>query len=209
MKKIKYILFLSIAILVGTSCTKYNLVETGFANGQHETTMWEYFMTDSYNWDSLMVMANHADLKPLFDGTSAHGKDITFFGITNHSIRRYILENELEKVSDISKDDCKKFILSSVLNERIDLDGFEKGKPSSDPMEIIGEGGKKHTMLFGNEVWIYTYRDIYNGVVNAGANKIHVVSPDTYKSFKIASSNIMTQTGIVHSLPYTYTLNDF
>lgn len=100
MKSMKYFfgaLSFVASTFMATSCTDYNLIDTGVANGDHQTTMWEYFKTDPYNWDSLRVMAERADLVSVFQGTSSYGKDITFFGITNHSIRRYLYANGLKK----------------------------------------------------------------------------------------------------------------
>ena len=65
MKSMKYFfgaLSFVASTFMATSCTDYNLIDTGVANGDHQTTMWEYFKTDPYNWDSLRVMAERADL---------------------------------------------------------------------------------------------------------------------------------------------------
>ena len=35
-------------IVVFYSCTKYNYIDGGIANGVHDCTMWEYFHTDRY-----------------------------------------------------------------------------------------------------------------------------------------------------------------
>lgn len=209
MKKIKKILFVFATLFLGMSCTDYNVVKTGLADGNHKTTMWEYFKTDSYNWALLMEMAKHAELENIFNGTSSYGKDITFLGITSHSIRRYLYENSYEKVTDIPKEDCKRFILSSILDKRITLDEFVEGKPSADPSKLIGEGGKIYTTLSGRKLWIYTYKDVYEGVPGAGPKRIYIVSLETQLKSEVASSNIMTQTGVVHSLVYNFTINDF
>ncbi len=180
--------------------------------------MWGYFQTDAYNWDSLMVMVRHADasagsedmkLQELFEGKTQYGKDITFLGITNHSIRRYLLQNEIDKVADIPAEDCRNFILSSVLDEWIDLDGFLPGKPSTDFNNVIGTGGKEYVTLSGKPLWIYTFSGAYEGVPGAGPTQIFIVSKDSSKKTVVASCNIITQTGIVHSLSYDFTLNDF
>lgn len=207
-----YILFTFALLLCSTSCTKYQFEDTGTANGNHETSMWGYFQTDSYNWDSLMVMARHAGLQEVFEGTSKYGTDITFLGITNHSIRRYILQNKAKgwiRVTDIPVEDCRTFILSSILDEHIKLEEFIEGAASTDKNQPIGTGGKIYTTLSGKQLWIYTFHEAYNGVAGAGPLKIYIVSPDKKKTTIVASSNIMTQTGIVHSLPYSFTLNDF
>ncbi len=208
MKKLN--IYISIVVLfLGISCTDDNLVDTGIANGNHKTTMWEYFKTDPYNWSLLMEMVEHAGVKNIFEGTSSYGKDITFLGITNHSIRRYLYQNGYEKVTDISKEECKTFILSSLLDKRIMLDEFISGTPSSDFSKVVGEGGKMYKTLSGKDLWIYTFREPYNGVPKAGAVRIYMVSPVIGITQKVASSNIQTLTGVVHSLSYNFTLGDF
>ncbi len=209
MKNFNKILISIIFSLVIFSCTKDNLIDTGKANGNVNATMLGYFDRDTYNWDSLKVMIRHTNMEKIFDGTSEYGKDITFFGITNHSIRRYLLQYGYNRVTDIPQDECRNFILSSILNEKITLEQFIPGKKSSDPYNIIGEGGKKYKTLSGKELWIYTYRDHYNGVPNSGPLKIYIVSETTSKTTKVASCNINTLTGIVHSLDYNFTPGDF
>lgn len=212
MKSMKYffgaLLFVA-STFMATSCTDYNLIDTGVANGDHQTTMWEYFKTDPYNWDSLRVMAERADLVSVFQGTSSYGKDITFFGITNHSIRRYLYANGLKSVADIPVADCKTFILNSILPKRIMLDDFKTGVKSSDASNPIGTGGETFTMASNNPLWIYTFREDYNNVPNAGPLQIYLVSSSTTKTSHVASSNIQTLTGVVHSLDYNFSLKDF
>ena len=209
MKKILCAIVVGIITLATTSCTKYNFEDTGTANGNHNTTMWDYFASDSYNWDSLRVMATRADLVPLFQGTSSYGKDITFFGPTNHSIRRYILANGLNCVADIPVEDCKRFILNGVINKRIMLDDFKTGVKSTDVSNPIGTGGETFTMASGKELWIYSFRESYDGVPNAGPLQLYLVSGETTKTSHVASSNIQTLTGVVHSLDYNFNLTDF
>ena len=209
MKRIIYLAFALLLMFGAQSCTEYNLIDTGEANGNHNTTMWEYFKGDPYNWDSLRVMEVHADLVPLFQGTSSYGKDITFFGITNHSIRRYLLKNDLKQVTDIPKAQCRDFILDCVLKKRLLLDEFTAGHASTNASEVIGTGGETFDMASGKKLWIYTFRSSYNGVPEMGPKQIHLLSPITTKSTVVASSNIQTLTGVVHSLDYNFTLSDF
>ena len=88
-----------VMVLCLCSCTKYNYINGGTANGIHDCTMWEYFHTNSYGGFPV-VMIEHAGLKSLFDGTGEY-KQITFFGLTSNSILRYMLENNCERVTDI------------------------------------------------------------------------------------------------------------
>lgn len=210
MKKLAYIFSIILMLCCTTACTNYDFVDTGTANGIHDTSMWDYFKGDPYNWDSLMVMARHAGLQDIFEGKSEYGNNLTFFGITNHSIRRYLLSNGYKQVTDIPVEDCRRFILSSLLNERIDLDSFVPGTASTNQEEtMIGTGGKKYTTLSGKILWIYTFNEPYGGVPGAGPKRIYIVSEEAHKTSTVASSNIMTQTGIVHSLDYSFNLTDF
>lgn len=46
----------ALLMLLSAGCTDYNLEDTGLADGNHNTTMLEYFKGDPYNFDSLQVM---------------------------------------------------------------------------------------------------------------------------------------------------------
>lgn len=115
MKKIFLLIVVVVATLgFTTSCTKYNFADTGTSVGYHDCTMWDYFKQDSYNWDSLVIMAEHAGLQEIFMGTSSYGKNLTVFGMTNHSIRRYLLQKGYKQIADVPVEDCRNFILSSM-----------------------------------------------------------------------------------------------
>ena len=210
MKKIIYIAMVCLTAGLFASCTQYNFDDTGLANGKHETTMWDYFKGDKYNWKLLCEMAERAGLVPLFQGTSRYGKDFTFFGPTSHSIRRYLLDNGMETVADMPVADCRTFILNCVLpGRRVMLDDFKEGVKSSDPSTPIGKGGEQVQMASGKRLWIYTFREAYNNVPGKGPLRIHLVSPATTQTTDVASCNIETLTGVVHSLDYNFKLTDF
>ncbi len=200
-------LLLPLMIICGTSCTKYNYVQVKAPTSHLDKTMWEYLSTDSYNWHLTQEMIKHAGLQDLFEGKSQYGSDITFFGITDLSIKSYLFDNQLESVRDIPADQCKEWILTCVYPKAIPLEGWKEGAQL--PGERIGKGGEVCTMLSGKKLWIYAYREPYNGVVGMGPKKLYLVSMDKTGSSDVASHNIATKTGIVHSLAYTFKLNDF
>ena len=51
MKKI--LLAISVALTIVSCTTDYNMNNTGLANGKFDGTMYDYFHSDSYNWDSV------------------------------------------------------------------------------------------------------------------------------------------------------------
>ncbi len=67
MRTIKHPIYLLALLVLSlfSSCTKYDFVETGKATSYHDTTMWEYFQTDSYNWSYLVYMTKRAGSRSL------------------------------------------------------------------------------------------------------------------------------------------------
>ena len=217
-----------------SGCTKYDFIETGKAKAYHDMTMWEYFQTDDYNWSGLVRLVKRAGLEDLFQGKSTqYGSKITFLGITNHSIRRYLYrtyavktdgseavedaitpselsdEETMKLIDRIDVQTARKIILDCVIpQESILLDDFPAGRKSASG-ETIGTGGKLYTMASGKQLWLYTFRDTYASVAGAGANRLHIVSPETKITRDIASHNIQTRTGVVHSLQYDFTPAEF
>ena len=217
-----------------SGCTKYDFIETGKAKAYHDMTMWESFQTDDYNWSGLVRLVKRAGLEDLFQGKSTqYGSKITFLGITNHSIRRYLYrtyavktdgsesvedaitpselsdEETMKLIDRIDVETARKIILDCVIpQESILLDDFPAGRKSASG-ETIGTGGKIYTMASGKQLWLYTFRDTYASVAGAGANRLHIVSPETKVTRDIASHNIQTRTGVVHSLQYDFTPAEF
>ena len=66
MKKI--LLAISIVLTIVSCTTDYNMNNTGLANGKFDGTMYDYFHSDSYNWDSLIIMIDRDGLQDLFNG---------------------------------------------------------------------------------------------------------------------------------------------
>lgn len=215
---IRTLLILSLVLVAGAfgGCTKYNLVELNGPEVAHNTTMWQYFESDPYNWSLTMQMIDRAGLRSVFEGKSEFGTKITFFGITNASIERYILQQQIDNqipdfsLESITPEECRDIILSCIVpGKAVLLDDWKSGTPSTNVETIIGTGGEKVTMASGKELWIYTYRAPYNGVKEKGPKKIHLVSELTGHSAVVASHNITSLTGVVHALEYNFTIFDF
>lgn len=211
-----YLLWVGVILLglSSNSCTKYNLTEGPKPIAHHDKTMWEYFSSDPYNWSMTQELIEHAGLRDIFEGKSQLGSDFTFFGITNHSIRAYLLKKkeddglqETPQITDLSQDQCREQILSLIYPKRRKLEEWTAGRPVSG--QTIGTGGEIATMQSGMKLWIYVYRTHYDGVPEMGPKKIYLVNEDKEMRAIVASSDISTNTGIVHSLDYVYRLFDF
>ena len=62
MKRIIYLAFALLLMFGAQSCTEYNLIDTGEANGNHNTTMWEYFKGDPYNSFKVQAVTERTSL---------------------------------------------------------------------------------------------------------------------------------------------------
>lgn len=200
----KFILAIIILVTLFSCETKYNIIDTGLANGDHHCSMYEYFKGDPDNWDSTRLMIDRAGLQELFEGDHPEYDSITFFGPTNMPIRRWMLVQKYKKISDIPVEICKQEILRHVVKGiylRDDIARGVKGEGSK-----IGTGGQILKGGIGNEFWIYSFREAYYGVPDAGTVNLYILSlSDSKMKIDVASTNIRTYTGIVHSLSDYYT----
>lgn len=226
MEKIKYIAFLAIImILTFSSCTKYNYIDGGVANGIHDCTMWEYLTEDTpiakYNWDSTRIMIEHAGLKSYFDGSRE--ENITFFGINNHVIKRYILEHNARvdagidegvkwgRVIDIPSDECARILSKLIVKERLMATDIPRGKRETEITELgmaYKESGGKDYKTLSDDLFIFTEQLPYNNVPNSGAISIYFISRAKSKvpNQEVMSSDIVTNTGIVQALGNTFNI---
>ncbi|WP_292265124.1 hypothetical protein [Butyricimonas sp.] len=210
------------------SCTKYNYIDSGLANGVHDCSMWEYFKTDRYNWDSTMIMIDHAGLKPLFEGTGEY-KQITFFGITNNTIVRYMLDHNRKldedklageevddseywhRVTDIPASVCVPLLKSLIVTKRLMLDDVPNGNRKlidgkKDYEEI--DGIVVPTML--SELFLWVVRGDYGGVQHAGYASLNMAKRlSTAENWIVGSTDIQTNNGVVQAMGYEFLLRDF
>ncbi|WP_018338996.1 MULTISPECIES: fasciclin domain-containing protein [Butyricimonas] len=210
MKKILWAVL--IAITTVACQTDYNMDNTGLAKGKFAGTMYEYFHSDSYNWDSLLIMIDKAGLQNLFNGREAGYEEITFWGPTNHSIRRWMLEAPKpgeaarpRRLEELTPEECRKFVMAHVVKGKTMLNDIPRGTVSMEGTSggMVMTGGDEN-----NEMWVYTEQLPYNGVIGVGAVVIKIRSLRTKTDIDIASCNIEPTTGVVHSLHPNYTLGE-
>lgn len=200
----KYITSL-IVILTFIGCqTKYNIIDTGLANGKFDGNMYEYLKSDSYNWDSIRLIIERAELVDLFEGHREGYEQITFFGPVNHSIRRWMRENDYDKVSKIPLKVCREMVLRHIVrNKRLMLGDIPPGTHGNGSEK--GNGGMDLTGGMGNDFWIYTFRGSYNEVPGIGALEVYILSLTGDKlRIDVATTNLEMTNGTVMALNGTY-----
>ena len=202
-----------VMVLCLCSCTKYNYINGGTANGIHDCTMWEYFHTNSYDWDSTVVMIEHAGLKSLFDGTGEY-KQITFFGLTSNSILRYMLENNYDRVTDIPVGKCQDIIHKLVAPKRIMLNDVPRGNRIQSGGGIESAFVEYDGLVFDcirGSLFLWTQRMAYNDIEDTGEIALYIASrnQDGTRNERVASTDIQTTNGVVHSLNYDFRFRNF
>ena len=83
----------------------------------------------------------------LFEGKDIEHPEITFLGPTNHSIRRYMLENDIERIADIDPDDCKDLLLQCVIDGKIYRDSVPRGRYAGRGWKILLDVGRKYDLV--------------------------------------------------------------
>ena len=187
------------------SCeTKYNYIDTGLANGRFDGTMYDYLHSSSYDWDSTLLLVERAGLRDLFQGKQTGYEKMTFFGPTNLSILRWMIEQEYDAIQDIPVEVCRDMLLKHVVA------GVHKRDDSPRGEQILGqtqgEGGEVFTNAFGTKFWIYSFRNTYHDIPDVGPVYLKIISFDSRAMIDVASTDIETDNGFVHSLDYSYTL---
>lgn len=215
---IKYIIIIMVLFALGACETNYGTINTGLAKGKFDGNMYEYFQANHYDWDSLVLMIDRAGLKDVFTGEREGFEKITFFGPANHTIRLWMYKSEqywdpdlgdmvvvkeaYYRVDEIPVEVCRRLVMEHVVKGVYMRDDIPEG--------IIAEGGEREggTMLTGvegNSFWIYSYRGQYQGIQGQGAVSLKLIS-EIGQEIKVASSNIESDNGVVHSLHYDYPL---
>ena len=201
MRRLLIILLFFVLIACGT---KYDYEDTGVSNPYFKGDMLEYLMSDSYNWDSVVLMINRAGLDSIF-----RTENITFMGLTNHTIRQWLIqggkgyEAGYRQIADIPVEMCRAIVLSHVFDgkylrndiARVELN--EKG-------EYVG-GGNKFVTRYGNTIWLWTKQSSYMGVAGLGPVYLCMTNQATNT---IASADIQPYNGVVHSLEYSYKIDN-
>jgi hypothetical protein len=197
------ILFIGIAFI---ACdTKNNYIDTGVSKGKHDCCMMEYFATNSYDWDSTVLVIERAGVEDIFTGQNPDYKEITFFGPTNHSIRRWMIENSYEKVSDIPVNVCEEMILKHIVKNKYMKADIAFANPKYTATDPNQDGGTDLTTVGGNVIYAYKIRGEWGGVPGAGAIDLKLYSRSLLQKIPMASADIECNNGVVHSLNYTYT----
>lgn len=193
-------------LLVGTvaSCTKWNYHDGGLSYGVHECSMWEYLHKQPFDWDSTIIMIEHAGLKELFEGKGEH-QQITFLGITNISIQNYMFQNEYEKVTDIPKEVCRNILCKLIIPKRLMVSDIPRGNRE---VSTGKESGGIELDGLSGSMFIWTYQEPYMYVEEVGEISLNFITRGGKMINRVYSTDIQTNNGVVQALGYSFVLTN-
>ena len=114
-----------------------------------------------------MVYRAGDDVVRLFEGQDPDHPEITFLGITNHSIRRYLLERGLSQVADLTPRVLQKVLLLSRFDGKLWRIAF-LWESDGQGGNLI-KGGAFIIPLWGEPGWPYTKKRKLAGISDIGA----------------------------------------
>lgn len=214
-----------IMMIVGTlaGCgTKYNFEDTGISNGRFYCNMYEYLKSDHENWDSIAKLIDRSgeDIIEIFQN-----EEITFFGPTNLTVHRWFywdtqnggyadsvayVPHGYTCIEDIPVDTCRKIVLSHIVNGVITRDDVPR--VTYDEKGVKNGGGMILTSRYGNKMWLWSIREPYLGIPDMGPIVLDMASlkndNSVNKNIGVATVGLKPDNGIVHSLPYTYSIGE-
>ena len=181
--------------------------------------MYEYLHSDSYNWDSLLMFIDYLGLEEYFTGKKAGYEEITFFGPTNHSIRRkiydkftwsptwqkvYVYHSVKEFIEGEGEEYCRQLILSHIVKGKYEVKDIPRGTDDEK------ESGLIFTSASGTKFRVYSFQEPYEKTPKAGPVVLYVRGGKSMNNkIDVASTDIEPTNGIVHSLAYAFTLGQF
>ena len=215
----KQILLVGVFVSIFIGCTKYNSIDTGLAQKKFTGNMYEYLHSDSYNWDSLLMFIDYLGLEEYFTGKKAGYEEITFFGPTNHSIRRkiydkftwsptwqkvYVYHSVKEFIEGEGEEYCRQLILSHIVKGKYEVKDIPRGTDDEK------ESGLIFTSASGTKFRVYSFQEPYEKTPKAGPVVLYVRGGKSMNNkIDVASTDIEPTNGIVHSLAYAFTLGQF
>ena len=199
----KSILFIFITIALLASCEKDYRHDTGLADGYHDCSMMDYLRSDHNNWDSIVVAIEYAGLTDIFEGTNPDYKEITFFGPTNMSIRKFFLEQTGEAIYHTIREIPVELVRDMILAYLVE---GKKMKETFD-YEVKGTltGGTEVYSLNNVKLRVYRTQSEFNGIPDIGAEGLKIHAEISGQMASIASADIETNNGVVHSLSNRFT----
>ena len=207
MRTLKYILASLLVSFCLTSCdTAQDWIDTGVSSPYHDCSIMEYLRGDQYNWELTVQMIERGGLTAMFEGTESDYEEITFFAIPSYTILRYLWDNDLEAVSELTPEFCRETILNHVVKGKYLKADIAYRNPDYLITDQKQDGGTALTTVGGRKLKAYVDKSSYGGVPDVGAETMYLYSYSAQTQVPLATPDIQPLNGVVHALNYNFVL---
>ena len=206
MKTIIWLLCMSFLASLAGCDPKQNWIDTGVSSPYHDCSIMEYLRSDLYNWELTVEMIERAGLTSMFEGNDPDYEEITFFAPPSYSILRYLWDNEMESVNELTPEFCRETILNHVVNGKYLKADIAYRDPNYQIIDPLQEGGTDLLTLGGRQLKAYIDKSDYGGVPDAGPETMYLYSFSAYVQVPLATPDIQPLNGVVHALNYNFVL---
>ena len=207
MKTFLYIFISSCVLFTFRSCdTKQEWWNSGISSPYHDCSIMEFLRRDSYNWELTVELIERAQLTNLFEGQVDSLKEITFLAPPSYSILRHLYDNNLEKVSELSQDECCQLVLKHVIKGKHLKEEIIFRNPDYLILDTRQDGFSEFTCVGGNKIRVWKDKSAWAGVPDVGPETMYIYSFNAQQNVPLATPNIQPLNGVVHALNYNYVL---
>jgi hypothetical protein len=191
----KYITYLltSLVVVVCMSCDYEYLTDGGVHNPHVDMTTYDYLASHSWHYfDTLITLIDHHNMKEEVNSAG------TFLVVTDYSFKRYMRLNW-------TMDSLKKYVTADTLRNYLFNDPVKfEDLSTSEPNEFVSRSGREFGFELveqtGFQYTEWTNTPVYLLSINRRINSLEI------KNF-VQSSNIQTNTGVVHAMANTHIFN--
>lgn len=206
MMKTKMIFLGMMIMMLWTSCTQQDWIDTGVSSPYHDCSMMEYLRRDTAHWKLTVELIERGGLTDLFEGKDPAYPGITFFGPPSFSVLRYIWDEGLTSVNELDVDWCREMVLRHVVKGKHLKEEIAYRNPDFSVSSPSQNGCTDFVCESGNRIRVYRDKSDYGGVAEAGPITMSVYSFYARQMVPMASPDIQPQNGVVHALNDNYEL---
>lgn len=209
MKTLKYIVMSLAVLFLLTGCdTQQDWIDTGVCSPYHNCSVMEYLRGDRYNWELTVEMIERAGLTALFEGDDPDYEEITFFAIPSYSILRYLWDNDMESVNELTPEFCRQTVLNHVVKGKYLKSDIAYRNPKYLIMHNEQNGGTTLLSEGGRRLKAYVDKSDYAGVPDIGPETMYLYSFSVNDMVPLATPDIQPLNGVVHALNYNFLLGN-
>ena len=115
-----------------------------------------------------------------------------------------MLQNGYKRVIDIPVEDCKNILCKLIVPKRLMVNDIPRGQIVANTGEKV-DGMEAQTLR--GSVFMWTHQEPYMQIEEAGEVSLYIRTNSGSVSFRVVSTDIQTNNGVVQAMGYAFDLN--